>query len=37
LLQNERGAVEIDLEDGFRRGLRGRNAGGVNEAMDIAE
>ena len=36
-LQHEGGAVEIDFEDGLRRGLRRRNAGGMNDAVNVAE
>ena len=37
LLQHERGAVQVDCEDRRRRGLAGRDAGGVDEAGDVAE
>ena len=37
LFQHQRGPVEIDLEDRRRRGLRGRNSSGVDDARDIAD
>ncbi len=36
LFQNQRSSIEVDLEDGRRGGLRGRNPGGVDDADDIA-
>ena len=37
LLQHERRAIQIDLEDRRRRGLRGGNTGGMDEAGDVAD
>jgi hypothetical protein len=36
-LQDESGAVEIDFEDGLRRGLGRRNARRMDDAMNVAE
>ena len=37
LLKQHRGTVQIDGEDGRRRRLRRRNAGGVDDAGDVSE
>ena len=37
LFEHERGAIQIDLEDRRRRRLRGRDAGRMDEAGDVAE
>ena len=34
--KHERGAVQIDLEDRFRRGLARGDAGGMDETGDLA-
>ena len=37
LLEHERGAIQIDLQDGGRRCLGGGDAGGMDDAGDVAE